>query len=206
MQRHPVPPLLRHLPERLASSLDLHPRRRSMSARGRRGHRYALGKTARGSGFARRELEMRSRFRKLINTHLAIRSGKPKMRMCWTVSTYVKTIFIKLGLELIGWPPSLPFTNPSNEELTGLARISLLLSLWETGKMCFVHVSDEDRRAAADDPLSAAPNVRHRGLTEREERGDSGERRLRPVSDPMNFPQLPKSAAVVSDAMEAEVE
>ena len=52
--------------------------------------------------------------------------------MCWTLRTYVRKIYIELGLELVGWPPSLPFTNPSNPELTGRERIALLLSLWES--------------------------------------------------------------------------
>ncbi|KAI0738616.1 hypothetical protein C8Q80DRAFT_1358078 [Daedaleopsis nitida] len=168
------------------------------------------GTTAQANGSSRREIERRSQLRVSMNAALAEISGVPDATMHWTLETYVADIFVGYGVELLGFPPTYTFGNLS-VTATGLARINHLIALWESGVMHFARVSDERRRAAAENPLLAAPVPL---LADEESTGgrpDIKKRRRRPVTNPLGLPGRyerngPKSAPFVSQEVEAAVE
>lgn len=139
----------------------------------------------------------------------ALMSGVRKARMRWSLRLYVLYVYITYGLKLVGWPPDMRFMNLSR--ITGLVRISRLVDLWESGEMYFAQVSDEEREAARENPLLAAPGPLHDGIRAKRYRKDVKRRRARPVSDPHGTGGRrkrtgeQKSAETVTEEMEAEV-
>ncbi|KAI0688482.1 hypothetical protein C8T65DRAFT_589475 [Cerioporus squamosus] len=163
----------------------------------------APGKTLRAD-YARLEIQKRGELRVGMNTDLATRSGNPDACMRWTLESYHRNVYVGLGYELIGWPPSVPFTNLS--DITGYERIASLLSRWKTGKMYFARIPEARRRAAEDtsDPLRTAPAPLHFGVKPRQSRSDVKKQRYRPKTNPLNLPGRfvrdgPKSARWVSE-------
>ncbi|PIL32921.1 hypothetical protein GSI_05039 [Ganoderma sinense ZZ0214-1] len=173
----------------------------------RRGRCLSLGQTLRGQ-FARREILVRSQLRQEMDATLVSMSGRSTASMSWTLRAYLKNVFFLLGIKLI-WVPDILFTNLSN--LTGLAVIMRIFSLWRSGAIRFEWVTAAEREAAMRDPLSAAPGPLHLGMPARFIRSDIGARQERPVTNPLGLPYRyerngPKSERVVSDSAEAAAE
>jgi len=128
--------------------------------------------------------------------------------MRWSLKAYLDNIFFGLNFRFI-WVPYLLFTNLSRH--TGLPRIMHITTLWETGVIYFVPVTNEEREAALRDPLSAAPGPLHLGLPEWYGRSDIKARRYRWKTNPFDLPYRyerngPKSAKTVSAEAEAAAE
>ncbi|TBU31949.1 hypothetical protein BD311DRAFT_716084 [Dichomitus squalens] len=171
--------------------------------------RLAIGQTLRGR-YARREIMLRGHLRQAINAELGAAriSGVSGAEMRWTLSAYLEHIFFKLGIKLI-WPPGLLFANLSQH--SGILRITRVKMLWESGVIRFAPVTDADRMAALQNPLSAAPGPLHHGLRKSYGRSDIKARRNCPKTNPLNLPYRyerhgPKSAKIVSARAEAAAE
>ncbi|KAM5536333.1 hypothetical protein V8D89_010025 [Ganoderma adspersum] len=160
-----------------------------------------------GSRYARREGGMRGGLRLSMNAELSCLSGIGGRKMRWTLWAYYKFVFLALRIKLVGWPHDVPFMNLSR--ITSLARISRIVALWETGKMHFAPVSDDEHRAALDHPESCAPGPLHFGFAPDLGRCDIKKRKYRPKKDPLDLRQGryvrngPKSARWVSQMAEA---
>ncbi|KAI0667201.1 hypothetical protein C8Q78DRAFT_948678, partial [Trametes maxima] len=113
-----------------------------------------LGDTLRVD-YARREIRLRGELRQIMNNALAAATNDPHARMSWTLAQFLRRIFLRYQLKLIGWPKGLVWQNLSN--ITGLARISLLIHLFKAGLMRFEPNTPAERDAARLDPCTAAP-------------------------------------------------
>lgn len=129
--------------------------------------------------------------------------------MRWTVKGFYKKIYLEYGLKLEGWPEDVLFADLS--KVTGLARISRLLVLWQTGIMCFVPVGVDRAVRAAVQPEDAVPSPLHLGLPPRLGRSDLKKHRGSRKVDPERFPARyirngPKSEKWITAAAEARAE
>ena len=106
--------------------------------------------------------------------------------MRYTVKAFWKDVYIRYGIELLGWPPDIVFTNLS--AITGLKQISRLLELWESGKMHFARVSAAQLAAAESNPLLCAPGPLNYGIPPRRPRNDIKKHRHRPKTNPLGLP------------------
>ena len=137
-------------------------------------------------------------------------SGIPGQKMRWTLKGYWKYIYLALRLKLIGWPHDIPFMNLS--DITGFARISRIATLWDSGRMYFAPVSDEEYLAALKNPVSCSPSPLHFGFAPDLGRCDIKKRKYRPKTDPLNLRKGryirngPKSARWVSQMAERRAE
>ncbi|KAH9852539.1 hypothetical protein C2E23DRAFT_921390, partial [Lenzites betulinus] len=112
----------------------------------------------RGS-FARREIRLCATLRQLMAKAIAAHTGNKDAFMRWTVRGYHHTIYTKYGLEVVGCPEDIPFANLRMPGLTGLRRVSTLLGLWQTCKLCFVPASEPNRAARVAKDLLAVRAV-----------------------------------------------
>ncbi|OJT03143.1 hypothetical protein TRAPUB_6279 [Trametes pubescens] len=189
----------------------------------------SLGNTVRGK-YARREIAMRGEVRQgltqklgehvsdsvlasnLMSRHTPVsRVGHrdPKVSMRWTVSGLCEDIYLKHCLKLVGWPEGVYFTDLSN--VTGLARISKLVSALRSGELTFEPISQAEYDAAKLNPLLAAPTHLNYGLTPNLGRDDIGKRRGSSKVDPEVYPPRhvrdgPKSDKWVSKEAEERAE
>ncbi|PIL26635.1 hypothetical protein GSI_09555 [Ganoderma sinense ZZ0214-1] len=164
----------------------------------------AVGDTI-GPTYKRLAFAQRGYLRLSANTALSEVSGVSGSKMRWELLEYVLYVYLKLRVQLVGWPGDLVFTNLSNPPLTGLGCISRLVALWDSGAMHFAPVTDAEYRAALEDPYSCAPGPLHRGFPENLGRCDIKKRKYRPKTDPLGLRvgryirNGPKSARVVSE-------
>ncbi|EIW51259.1 uncharacterized protein TRAVEDRAFT_54721 [Trametes versicolor FP-101664 SS1] len=170
----------------------------------------SLGKTI-GTTYARREIAMRGEVRQGLTQKLVTRVGHrdPKVSMRWTVSGLCEDIYLKHRLKLVGWPEGVYFTDLS--DVTGLARISKLMSALRSGDLTFEPISQAEYDAAKLNPLLAAPTHLNYGLTPNLGRNDIGKRRGSSKVDPERYPPHhvrdgPKSDKWVSKEAEARAE
>ncbi|PIL33274.1 hypothetical protein GSI_04724 [Ganoderma sinense ZZ0214-1] len=169
----------------------------------------AVGDTL-GPNYARREGELKGGTRQSMDATVESMSGIPGRKMRWTLKAYFKYVYLALRLKLVGWPHDIPFMNLS--DITGLTRISRIATLWESGRMYFAPVTDEEYLAALVDPLSCAPGPLHHGFAPDLGRCDIKKRKYRPKTDPLNLRQgryirnRPKSARWVSQMAERRAE
>ncbi|PIL33229.1 hypothetical protein GSI_04679 [Ganoderma sinense ZZ0214-1] len=132
--------------------------------------------------------------------------------MRWTLKAYLKYVYLALCIKLVSWPHDIPFMNLS--DITGLARISCIASLWESEQMYFAPITDKEYLAALANPNSCAPGPLHHGLAPNLGRCDIKKHKYRPKTDLLNLRKGryvwngPKSARWVSQMAErrAEVE
>ncbi|KAM5541992.1 hypothetical protein V8D89_004302 [Ganoderma adspersum] len=163
-----------------------------------------------GPNYARREGELKGGTRKSMDATVASMSGIPGSKMRWTLKAYLKYVFLALRIKLVGWPPNIPFMNLS--DITGLARLSRITTLWESGRMYFAPVTDEEYLAALENPLTCSPSPLHFGLAPDLGRCDIKKRKYRPKTDPLSLRKGryirngPKSARLVSQMAERRVE
>ncbi|KAM5533694.1 hypothetical protein V8D89_012661 [Ganoderma adspersum] len=169
----------------------------------------AVGNTV-GPNYARREGQLKGGTRQSMNATVASMSGIPGSKMHWTLKAYLKHVFLALRIKLVGWPPDIPFMNLS--DITGLARLSRITTLWESGRMYFAPVTDEEYLAALKNPLTCSPSPLHFGLAPDLGRCDIKKRKYRPKTDPLNLRKGryirngPKSARLVSQMAERRAE
>lgn len=136
-------------------------------------------------------------------------SGELKARMWWTFDRYYKFVYLRYGLKLVGWPEEVIWRNLS--DITGLARMSMLLELWQEGKLRFEPVTQAERDAAVLEPWRAAPAPRYFCTPPKLGRSDMKTRRHRPKKNPLGKPgryvrKGPKSAKWVTAAAERRAE
>ncbi|KAI0357289.1 hypothetical protein OH77DRAFT_1382598, partial [Trametes cingulata] len=110
----------------------------------------------------------------------------PNASMRWTVTGYHKKIYTEYGLELIGWPDGIVFTNLS--EVTGYTNISTLYTCWQDGRMEFVPVALTPEERAARRALDVAPSMLNRGIRPSLGRSDLKKHRGSSKVDPVRFP------------------
>ncbi|KAI0640240.1 hypothetical protein C8Q77DRAFT_1045159 [Trametes polyzona] len=164
-----------------------------------------------GPVYPRRELRMRGGLRASMRHTLVSLSGDKRACMHWTVRAYFRKIYVEYGLELVGWPPDLPFADLSDPGLTGFVPISRLIMLWETGELRFVRAALDRAERERRDPMDVAPCKINDGLPPNLGRSDIKKRRERKKVDAVRFPQRyvrngPKSAEWVTDEAEARAE
>ncbi|KAM5538897.1 hypothetical protein V8D89_007437 [Ganoderma adspersum] len=170
---------------------------------------HAVGQTV-GSTYARREFDVRGSTRQSMDAGVSSLSGISGRKMRWTLGAYYKHVFLALRIKLVGWPPDVPFMNLS--DITGLARISRIAALWESGEMHFEHVTDEEYLAALNSPCSCTPSPLHFGFAPDLGRSDIKKRKYRPKTDPLDLRRGryvrngPKSARWVSQMAEMRAE
>ena len=122
--------------------------------------------------------------------------------MPWTLKAYYKRVFLQDKMQIVGWDPLVPFMNLS--KITGLTNISRLASRWNSGKMYFARVSDEEYEAARRDPLLAAPSPLHDHFEPRLGRDDVKRRYKTTPGFPARYVRDgPKSAKTVTVEAEA---
>ncbi|PIL26961.1 hypothetical protein GSI_10099 [Ganoderma sinense ZZ0214-1] len=166
---------------------------------------HAVGDTI-GAHYARLEIALRGETRGSMNETLSCLSGIPGRKMRWTLKMYRLYVFLALRLKLVGWPTDIPFMNLS--QITGFDRISRIATLWASGQMHFEPVTDEEHRAALNNPLTCAPAPLHFGIAPYLGRSDIKKRKYRPKKDPLDLRQGryvrngPKSARWVSQMAE----
>ncbi len=79
--------------------------------------------------------------------------------MSYKPAKYPRLVVIRYGCKLTGWPADkMPFVNLSDKALGGIKSLKLLRELWDSGKLKFERATDEDLRAAAEDPVSVLPD------------------------------------------------
>lgn len=78
--------------------------------------------------------------------------------MYYSESRYLSVVVDGLDCKFNGgWPREIPFMNPSDLK-GGVLPLRRLLSLWKTGVLRIVRVTDEDRRRAQHDRRTLLPN------------------------------------------------
>lgn len=117
-------------------------------------------------------------------------TGNPVVRMCWTPHTFHCRLHLRYGIELVGWPRKLPFTNLSKLP-GGNVSLDKLLLRWRCGKLRFEH-------------------CKHSGIAppgpQRRTRSDIGYRRPQSVQNPLSSRRRkagksdPKSVEVIEDS------
>ncbi len=102
----------------------------------------------------------------------------PHAGMFWTLEDYLDVVCGQYGYKLVGWPQHVTFANLSRIR-GGVDRLSHLLRLWETGRMRFVPLTDDEHHLLRTDAerLAPAPVELCARSTSRSIRRDCGERR-----------------------------
>ncbi|KAI0355540.1 hypothetical protein OH77DRAFT_1402853, partial [Trametes cingulata] len=113
-------------------------------------------------GYERREIWLRGLLRQSMREALVSLTGDAHASMRWSVKGYHKKIYTQYGLELVGWPDSIVFTNLS--EVTGYTVISMLYVRWQLGEMKFERVALGREARAARKPEDVAPGILNRGI------------------------------------------
>lgn len=86
-------------------------------------------------------------------------SGIPGACMSYKPAKYPKLVVIRYGCKLTGFPADeMPFVNLSDKALGGIKSLRRLRELWDSGKLKFERATEEDLRAAAEDPASVLPD------------------------------------------------
>ncbi|TBU36882.1 hypothetical protein BD309DRAFT_975054 [Dichomitus squalens] len=113
-------------------------------------------------------------------------SGDPKAGMFWTFEDYIESVVLKHGHKLIGWPCDIPFGNLSYVH-GGVDVLTRLDTLWTSGALKFIPITEDERIAASVDPyqLAPAPKCAHR--KSQGGREDIGCARPRPKTNPYNL-------------------
>lgn len=73
--------------------------------------------------------------------------------MGWTAAKFRKRVFLRYGIELLGWPPHIPFKNPGKATMAHIRELSSLLA---SGGLCFVHAGLGPNQRAEDISLERA--------------------------------------------------
>ncbi|KAI0631356.1 hypothetical protein C8Q77DRAFT_1132980 [Trametes polyzona] len=156
------------------------------------------------SKYTRGGTALRGRLRALMRQILVALSGDEHACMHWAVRSYFRKIYVEYGLELVGWPEDIPFTDLSDPEMRRCGRIPRLFALWETA-------SSGLEARERQNPLDVAPNRDNRGLPINLGRSDIKKHRERRKVDAERFPPRyvrngPKSDEWVTEAAEARAE
>lgn len=86
-------------------------------------------------------------------------SGIPGACMSYKPAKYPRLVVIRYGCKLTGFPADeMPFVNLSDKALGGIKSLRRLRELWDSGKLKFERATEEDLRAAAEDPASVLPD------------------------------------------------
>ncbi len=135
-------------------------------------------------------------------TPIGYLTDDPKAKMSWTLEEYLVNVVGGCNQKVDGWPEHITFQNLSDiKGKGGTAQITYLLHLWETGKMRFVQLTDDERKLYRADPtqFAPAPNCAHSKA--RRTRPDLGTRR-KARRDPRGTLLYgpPKSAVEIEDS------
>ncbi|TFY60305.1 hypothetical protein EVG20_g7466 [Dentipellis fragilis] len=83
----------------------------------------------------------RAKLRMLIRESLVLATGNPNATMSW--KNYSDEIVFGYKVDVFGWPESIPFMEPSKASI-GLARLQMLVQMWEEGLTVFRKLTDAE--------------------------------------------------------------
>ena len=100
---------------------------------------------------------------------------------------YIDSVVLQHGYKLVGWPRDVVFQNLS-DIYGGMSTLTYLESLWKSGDLKFVPITEDERIAAGLDAklLAPAPHCAHRKRPGG--RADIGRARYRYKTNPHNLP------------------
>ncbi len=76
--------------------------------------------------------------------------------MGWTAAKFRNRIFVRYWIELLGWPPHIPFKNPGKAAMADIRELQTLL---DAGELRFVDVPAAERTAGNVSIARACPAV-----------------------------------------------
>ncbi|TFY79470.1 hypothetical protein EWM64_g4542 [Hericium alpestre] len=85
--------------------------------------------------------ELRSELRRLIQASLVRASGVPSARMHWL--KYQSQVVLRYGVEIEGWPKTIPFKDPS-ETYVRRQPLEKLILAWKEGHAKFTRLIEAD--------------------------------------------------------------